>query len=254
MPEGIMRSSTIIISGPAGTGKSVILTHVAHSFLSRGEEVVYVTFDDSPEALLELFRSFKWDPVKYVDQGLLKIVDGFSFRLGSLRKPIKGVVKEVRPEDPSRTLYTINELLEEHKIENRGCVIIDSLNELMFKLDITQVLEFVKSVRAIVSKGRAIATFFTLHTTTDALMELRAHLEYLVDGLIETRIEPNLQEMGIPLKQLMVKKMRGVPTNPLWMPYVIISEGIRLVDQSKLAALVKARLKEAIGGLQQGAT
>ncbi len=254
LPEGILRSSTVIISGPAGTGKSVILTHISHSFLSRGEGVIYVTFDDSPDALLELFKSFGWDPAEFVDRGLLNIVDGFSFRLGPLKKTIKGVVREVKPEEPDKILYTINELLEDRKLNGRGCVIIDSLNELMFKLDVTQVLEFVKSVRAIISKGRRVAAFLTLHTTTDALAELRAHLEYLVDGLIETRIEPSLQEMGIPLKQLMVKKMRGVPTNPLWIPYVIVSDGIKLVDQSKLAALVKARLKEAVSGLQQGAT
>ena len=171
-----------------------------------------------------------------------------------MKKSVEGVVKEVRPDDPDKVLYAINEVLESKGYEGRGCVIIDSLNELMFKLDVTQVLEFVKSVRAIISKGRGATVFLTLHTTTDALAELRAHLEYLVDGVIETRIEQNLQEIGIPLKQLMVKKMRGVPTNPLWIPYVIVSDGIKLVDQSKLAALVKAKLKEAIGSIQQGTT
>jgi len=54
IPEGIPRTSTIIIAGAAGTGKSVFLVHIAKNFMERGEKVVYLTLDDSPKAILEM--------------------------------------------------------------------------------------------------------------------------------------------------------------------------------------------------------
>ncbi len=254
LPEGVPRSSTIVLAGPGGTGKSVITTHIARNFMERGERVIYLTLDDSPKAVLEMFDSFGWRHERYVGSGKLLIIDGFSFRLKGLRRwgSLPGVVREVSMEDLSRVLYVVNEVLEKYGIENEGVLIIDSLNELMFRFDLTQILDFVRTLRATVSKGRGVIALITLHTSTSTLRELAAHLEYLVDGIIVTRIEPELQGIGIPLKQLMVKKMRGAPTNPLWIPYVVSSEGIKGVDPSKLSALIRSKLKQAILATKEG--
>ncbi len=254
LPEGVPRSSTIVLAGPGGTGKSVITTHIARNFMERGEHVVYLTLDDSPKAVLETFDSFGWDHSKYVSNGKLLIIDGFSFRLKGLRRwgPVPGVVREVTIDDLSKVLYSINEVLDRFSIEGEGVLIVDSLNELMFRFDLTQILDFVRTLRAAVSKVRGVIVLITLHTSTDSLKELAAHLEYLVDGIIVTRIEPELQGIGIPLKQLMVKKMRGAPTNPLWIPYVVSSNGIKGVDPSKLSALIKSKLKQALLATKEG--
>jgi len=257
LPEGVPRSSTIVIAGDAGTGKSVLLTHISKNFMDRGEKVVYLTLDDSPQAILEMYSSFGWDVEKYLNNNLLLIIDAFTFRLRGFKITLKsrGVVREVKPDDLSKLLYVINEVINYNNMRNSGLLIIDSLNELMFRFDLTQVLDFVRSVRAVISKGKGVVSLITLHTSTDSLRELAAHLEYLVDGLIVTRIEPGLQELGIPVKQLMVRKMRGVPTNPLWIPYVIVSDGVRGVDPNKLASLVRSKLQQAIirvGGKSSG--
>ena len=68
VPEGILRSSTIVISGPAGTGKSVLVAHFAKNMLERGEPVVYLTLDDDPRAVIELFSNFKWDVDGYIEK------------------------------------------------------------------------------------------------------------------------------------------------------------------------------------------
>ncbi|MEM3832158.1 MAG: RAD55 family ATPase [Thermoprotei archaeon] len=248
-PEGIPRNSLILLSGNAGTGKTVLLCHLAMNFMLNNEPIIYVTLDDDSLSVVKVFESFGWNLSEYIDKGLFKLIDGFSFRLGAFKQQnlYHFAVKEVRPDN---TLSIINAILElSDNVNNKGLVILDSLNELMFTLDVRGILDFVRTLRAVVSKGKNIVTLVTLHVTTDALVELKNNLEYLVDGIIDTRIDPNLQELGIPIKQMMVKKLRGAPTNPVWIPYVILNDGVHLVDQHKLAALVKSKVKEALGNI-----
>jgi KaiC/GvpD/RAD55 family RecA-like ATPase len=244
-PEGILSNSTIVLFGPPGTGKSVITSHIAKNLMEKGKKVVYMNMDDSPGEILELFRNFRWKIDEYVEKGLFYLLDGFSYRLGKYKKKSPGVVREFTPENLENLVYNTVDTMDDLKIEG-GLLIIDSLNELVSKLGVPQTIEYIKTIRALLSKLRNNLVIVVLHVTTDTLSQFELEMEYMVDGVIETRIEPNLQEMGIPLKQLLIKKMRGVPTNPLWIPYVITSEGVTPVDQQKLAALVKSRLKEAM--------
>lgn len=246
VPEGILRSSTIILYGPPGTGKSAILINTSKNFLVRKEPVIYITLDDSPQAIYEFFNNFGWNIHDYINKGLFHIVDGFSYRLGKYRTSTEGVIREFSPESLEKTIYTTVDTVNDLGLEGNGLIVIDSLNEIVSKLGVTQTIEFVKSVRALVSKLRKVLVMMILHSTTETISQLQLEIEYMVDGVIETRIDPNLQEIGIPLKQLLIKKMRGAPTNPLWIPYMITSEGIAAVDQQKLASLVKSRLKEAL--------
>ncbi|MGB9728527.1 MAG: RAD55 family ATPase [Thermoprotei archaeon] len=246
-PEGIPRNSLILLSGSAGTGKTALLCNLAMNFMLNNEPIIYVTLDDDSLSVIKVFESFGWNLPEYIGKGLFKLIDGFSFRLGTYKQPNPFITKEVRPDN---TLSIINAILElSENINNKGLVILDSLNELMFTLDMRGILDFVRTLRAIVSKGKNIITLVTLHVTTEALAELKNNLEYLVDGIIDTRIDPNLQELGIPIKQMMIKKLRGAPTNPVWIPYVILNDGVHLVDQQKLAALVKSKVKEALGSI-----
>jgi len=222
-----------------------LAAHIAWNVLRGGGYVTYVNLDDSPDALIELFMNFGWGLDKFIDYGKFKIIDCFSFRLGKLKKAVKGVVREQRLDDLNSVLYALHEEVPPASDDVVSLVVIDSINELMFRFEMMQVLEFIKSMRATISKGKGATVVMILHTNTTVLEELAAHLEYLVDGVIATRIEPNLIELGIPLKQLMAKKMRGLPTNPLWVPYAIIDDGVHAVDPAKLAALVRERLKEA---------
>lgn len=244
LPEGFPIGATVAITGSPGSGKSVMVVQLAWNVLKAGGSVVYVNLDDSPDALIELFSNFGWELDKFIDGGRFGIIDCFSFRLGKLKKRVPAVVKEAELEDMDIVLHDIYEAVSNMDSEPK-IVIIDSINELMFRFDMVQVLEFIKTTRAVISKGRGATVIITLHTNTEVLRELAAHLEYLIDGLIDTRIEPNLQEIGIPLRQLMVKKMRGLPTNSLWIPYVIVNDGIRSVDPAKLALLIRQKMKEA---------
>ncbi|MEM1665512.1 MAG: RAD55 family ATPase [Zestosphaera sp.] len=244
LPAGIPYGSLTLLLGPGGVGKSVMLANLSWNFLRDSKNaVVYVTFDDSPDALLALYDYFKWDVSRYVSEGRFKIVDCFSFRLGSFKKSVGGVVRELEVRDLNSLIYAVSDASS----PTRGStmVLIDSLNELILKFEVSQFLDFIKSLRAIVGKGLGNIVIATIHTTTETFQEVVNYLEYLVDGVIETRFNPSLMEYGIPVKELLVRKMRGVPTNPVWIPYVISSEGIAAVDPQKLAKVLQEKVREA---------
>jgi len=246
-PEGILRNSFILISGDAGSGKSVVTYYIAKRFIEMREPVIYVALDDDPFAITDSLKLLNIDLSPAAEGGLIRFIDGFSWRLGPMRRIHELVAKEVRTDDPQNIIKALTDLISEMNVSGRGVLIIDSINELTFTLDIRGAVNFVKTVRALTSKARRILAFATLHTTTSDTVELKRSLEYLVDGVIDIGIDPNLQQLGIPVKQLIVKKMKGVPTTPVWIPYVITGDGIKLVDQQKLAALLKSRIREAIG-------
>ena len=91
----------------------------------------------------------------------------------------------------------------------------------------------------------ALVRFLVIKRLVGNSSMLMAVKEYLVDGVVEARINPSLMEYGVPVKELLVRKMRGVPTNPVWVPYVISDKGIAAVDPQKLAEVLQERLKEA---------
>ncbi len=244
LPSGIPYGSLTLLLGPGGVGKSVMLANLSWNFLREPKNaVVYVTFDDSPDALLALYNYFGWDVSRYVSEGRFKIIDCFSFRLGPFKKAVSGVVRELEVKDLNSLVYAVSDASS----PTRGStmVLIDSLNELILKFEVSQFLDFIKSFRAVVGKGLGNIVIATIHTTTETFQEIVNYLEYLVDGVIEARINPSLMEYGVPVKELLVRKMRGVPTNPVWVPYVISDKGVAAVDPQKLAAVLQERLKEA---------
>lgn len=242
-PEGVLRSSTILFAGESGTGKSALVAHIAANFMHRGERCLYVALDDSPESFVEQLESFGWRGRELYQRGLLYIVDGYTYTTGRYVSS-SFANRSVNVQRVDELTNAIIASVEELKMSGSGVLVIDSLNDLLYFHDITRVVMFIKSIRAFVSKSRKILSLVVLHTDTESTAELAKSVEHLFDGVIYTRINEDLRKLGIPLKELLVKKLRGCPTNPFWIPYAITANGVMPVDTEKLANLIKAKLKE----------
>jgi len=243
-PEGVLRSSTILFAGESGTGKSALVAHIAANFmLHKGERCLYVALDDSPESFVEQLESFGWRGRELYQRGLLYIIDGYTYTTGRyVASPYAN--RSVNVQRVDELANAIIASVEELRMSGSGLLVIDSLNDLLYFHDITRVVMFIKSIRAFVSKSRKVLSLLVLHTDTENAAELARSVEHLFDGVIYARINEDLRKLGIPLKELLVKKLRGCPTNPFWIPYAITARGIMPVDTEKLASLIKAKLKE----------
>ncbi|MEM0001792.1 MAG: ATPase domain-containing protein [Desulfurococcaceae archaeon] len=230
LPNGIPRNSLVVLAGEGGSGKSVIMAHVVKDALSAEEPVIYVALDDDPQTVLSQLTAFKVNAEGLCNEKKLLIIDGFSY-LVKPRKTSFCVEEEIQPDNPDSIISTLIKVTDKHRVENKGLIIIDSLNEVMVSLDPTRFISFIKSLRANFAKARGVLTFTTLHTSTPSFKEYLLSIEHLVDGIIETANIPGelAQQLPIFIRQITVRKMKGVNSKPGWVLYGIDNEGLKPV-------------------------
>jgi circadian clock protein KaiC len=71
---GPHRGSSILVTGSAGTGKTVLLAHMAHASASRGERALYLSFEESPHQIVRNMESVGLAIAPLIEQDLLRIV------------------------------------------------------------------------------------------------------------------------------------------------------------------------------------
>ena len=71
--DGYFRNSAILISGSAGTGKSIVAAHLIDATCRRGERCMMFAFEESPAQIERNMRSVGLDLAKWKQQGLLEI-------------------------------------------------------------------------------------------------------------------------------------------------------------------------------------
>ncbi|MEM1646514.1 MAG: RAD55 family ATPase [Ignisphaera sp.] len=224
LPEGIPRSSFIIITGLGGTGKTFLTLNIAKQFLLRGEPVIYVVFDDDPITIINMLAYLGIDVYEYVRNRNLMIVDGFSFRIRNKKGKLHiSVVEEVDPQNPEQVLYTIMQLLEKLELKGKGVVIIDSLNEFLAHHDYAKVEEFIKNIRANIVKYKGILTISILHTSADKAKQLLLSIEHIVDGVIF--MDKQFKD-GTVVRYLVIKRVRGASHKVDRVEFILSSKGI----------------------------
>src|SRR3954469_9317923 len=72
---GLPRHRTTLISGTAGSGKTVFAVQFLAAGIERGENGVFVTFEESADDIRQNMYSFNWDLRKWEAEGKLIIVD-----------------------------------------------------------------------------------------------------------------------------------------------------------------------------------
>jgi len=247
LPQGIPRNSFIVLAGDAGSGKSVLATLIAKNVMEHGEPAVFVALDDDPLTVAQQFRSYAVDVEELQSKGLFYIVDGYSYLLAKeSTKFSKYAVATVNPtSDLSQLLYTIYKVLDDRNISGRGVLVLDSLNILLNYHEPSRVLEAVKALRANVSKLRSVVVLALLHTGTQYYNEFLNSIVHIVDGIWVTEVvvqHPLSGEIPLPLRQILVKRMKGVQHRVSWTLFLIDREGVKPV---------KVRIESSESGAQR---
>jgi circadian clock protein KaiC len=104
---GLPKNRTTLISGTAGSGKTVFAVQFLAAGIAKGEPGVFVTFEESAADIRANMRSFGWDLEQWEKEGKLTFVDASpdpmvetveagSFDLGALLARVDNAVKKVK--------------------------------------------------------------------------------------------------------------------------------------------------------------
>lgn len=72
---GYVKGRTYVLTGDAGSGKTIACLQFLLSGLRQGEKAVYVTVDEKPTEILASAASFSWDLQPYIENNSLVLLD-----------------------------------------------------------------------------------------------------------------------------------------------------------------------------------
>lgn len=206
---GFLVGDSILIAGPAGTGKTLLSTHFIAAGVAQGETGVIAVFEEQPERYLQRARSTGIDLAEMVERGRVEIL-------------------YLRPVDLSvdETLHAILTLVRETRAQR---VVIDSLSgfELAvapsFREDFRESLY--RTIATLTSTGITVMmTVEVLQSFTD--LRFSPHeISFLADNLI---IQRYVEMDGQLRRVLAVLKMRGSAHDTHLRLYEITDRGIRI--------------------------
>lgn len=116
--NGIFRGSSTLLTGSAGTSKTILAAHFAVSACKQGETALFFSFEESPDQLIRNMRSVGLDLQPYIDKGCLHIRAARPSLQGLEMHLIKifNYVDELNPDtvviDPISSLITIGSQAE----------------------------------------------------------------------------------------------------------------------------------------------
>jgi len=201
---GYYRGSTVMVSGTAGTGKSILAASFAAAACARGECTLLLAFEESPSQIVRNMRSVGIDLARHLEAGTLQIHAGRPSQVGL-----------------ESHLLRLNKLVDEFDPRN---VVIDPITDFDGQgtsLDVKAML--MRMVDLL--KRRNITALFTSITPASGMED--PTVSSLIDCWIRLR---NSELRGEHNRSLHVVKARGMAHSNQVRELLIGDGGLRLLD------------------------
>jgi len=201
---GLMKGSTMLVTGRAGTGKTIFCSHFLYHGAMNGEPGLYITTEEPPDKIRGDLSAFGWDIDKLGDK--FKIIEIGPLRLAEIESLIKKAKKK----------YGI-----------KRCV-IDSLS--VFALYFEKPFMARKRLYSVFKllNEIGVTTIVTAEIPEDSEKLSRLGLiEFMADGVIVLQYLPLGREFK---RALQVRKMRMSDHSKNIHPFRINKKGINIFE------------------------
>lgn len=207
---GLYRGSGTLITGKAGTSKTILASYSALGSCKRNEKVLFFSFEESPGQIVRNLKSIGVDFQPYIDRGLLEIhssrpsLNGLEFHLFTLIK----IIEELEPKtvivDPITSLLSIG-----------------SRNEV--RTMIIRMIDFLKNKQI-----NAVFTSLSDNQTDNVLLSTMGEVSSLADNWIHLK---NVNKHDNELcRSLVIIKSRGMGYSNKEQKFKITNSGIVFED------------------------
>ncbi|MFH1780327.1 MAG: ATPase domain-containing protein [Candidatus Micrarchaeota archaeon] len=209
---GFPESSSILVSGSAGCGKSIFcLEYLYNGGKLFNEPGVYVTLEEHPNNLWWMSQRFKWDLLSLERENLLKV---YKF--------------DPTPDSRNNIEAQTKKIVDKARQLNAKRLVIDSITAFSFWVDDLSKIRY--TIYSLIEELREIncTTLLTVESAPgrDSISRFGVE-EFLVDGIVQLHFRP-------PHRSLFVRKMRGTKHDVRVHPLEINDDGISVDSKSEI--------------------
>ncbi|MDT7892451.1 MAG: RAD55 family ATPase [Thermoproteota archaeon] len=241
MIDGLPSNSLVIFSGEAGIAKSSIFHCMTSKLLQNKYACIYMCVDEHPISVYENMILYSPKIKKYLKKNQLLLIDLFSYKLNiqnnndELQNSIISFYPTGWQNLFNMLIQSLNNLMIKYK---KAIVMIDSLTELLYKMDPNSILDLIKVIRLEICKRRYIPVFASSHFGIKSFEEFEQVIEYHVDGIIDFRYDPLAMQYGSLIKQLRIRKLRGCKHDKRWHSFDILNNDLVEIQVENLTQKV----------------
>ncbi|MEO5582372.1 MAG: circadian clock protein KaiC [Saprospiraceae bacterium] len=210
--KGIFRGSSILVTGSAGTAKTMLASYFALSSCRRRERVLYFSFEESPAQLIRNMKSVDISLGQYVKSKLLHI--------HSSRPSLQGLEMH---------LLLLHKLIKEFKPRT---VIVDPISSLVTIGSSSEVRAMLVRLMDML-KGSGISAFFT-SLNQGSRDEMNGVTEDAISSLADTWIKMSNEELSrARVRRLLIVKSRGMGHSNEVNDFIITDKGIEMLHANE---------------------
>jgi circadian clock protein KaiC len=223
---GLFRDAMVLISGPTGTGKTLMVTQFVAQAAAEGKRALMFSFEESRGQLIRNAASWGIDLASCEKKGLVKIIARYPERM-SLEDLLVQMRADIDEFEPER-------------------IAVDSLTALERSSTLKSFQEFVVALTGYVKQRQAAGVF----TNTTAMLlggqtATETHLSTTTDAILLLRY---VETGGTVKRGMLVLKMRGSNHEKNVREYWIDNDGVHVGRHMPEATRVLGSPHAALGG------
>ena len=212
---GVPERSLMVVMGSAGTGKTTFGLQFLRGSLASGDSAVYITLEESAEAVEKAAKEKGWPFDEYVEEERLAIVDidpiEMANSLTSIRNDLPRLVSEFGADRLVLDSVSLLEMMYDDRAKRR-----------------TEVFDFTKAL-----KEAGVTTMLTSEASeTDPYTSKHGIIEYLTDAVFVLRYVRS--EFGETRLAVEIQKIRNANHSRETKPYEITGEGLSVYRQADI--------------------
>ncbi len=205
--KGYFRSSTVLVSGTAGTGKTSIAAQFVEAACKKGERALFFTFEESPSQLMRNMRSIGINLEPWVKKGLLQF-HATRPTLYGLEAHLSTIIKLINKFEPA-------------------IIILDPINAFVIGDNQTEVKTMLLRLVDFLKMKRITAFFTSLASTSENIEITDVYISSLIDTWLLLR---DIEIGGERNRGLYVLKSRGMAHSNQIREFRLTNQGIELLD------------------------